>query len=100
MKTMYKARGGHTIIPVEVVKETSAYVFLPQTNVGAFKRTERREAKVSSYEQYFDTYEAALDFLIDKARREVDRLKTATHTANSALGQLLSMKNKTEARKA
>ena len=92
MKTMYKARGSSTIIPVQVVKETSAYVFLPQHNVGAFRRAERREAKVSSYERYFDTEAEALDYLIAKARSEVDRLKRATHSANSELGKLLSHK--------
>lgn len=92
--TMYKARGDSHIKPVTVVKKTAKFVTLPATSVGDFKRAERREAISTSYERYFDTHDEALEYLIEKAREKMERLKRATHAANSLLGHLMSQRAK------
>ncbi|MEA3225069.1 MAG: hypothetical protein U9Q07_03900 [Planctomycetota bacterium] len=57
---------------VEVVRETDKCVFVAST-YRHDKSGERRHAKVSQDEQYFDTWTEAKDHLLEKAREDVER---------------------------
>ena len=49
---------------IEILRETESSVFIATTHS---RKKEQREAKVSSYHQYHDTWEAAHKYLLEKA---------------------------------
>lgn len=62
-RTWYDTR----IEEVEVTRETEQSVFLP-AGTRFHKNGERREAKRSDHMNYFDTWDEARDFLIDREK--------------------------------
>lgn len=71
---------------VEVIRVTDANVFL-QTN-----GKERREAKRSSYQNWFDTWEEAKSFLVMHAEISVEEAHMILERAKGKLGQLRGMR--------
>jgi hypothetical protein len=62
--TKYKVlKWEREIRPVEVASETPGFVTLPNRN--------RREAKLSYYHAYFDTWDEAYKFLHDRVSNEL-----------------------------
>lgn len=73
---------------VEVLRETNASVFF----LGSHGRTECREAKMSDWKQYHDTWADAHAYLMAKAQSCVDRARRALELANGHLGNVKGMK--------
>jgi hypothetical protein len=77
------------IEPVEVVRETKSQVVLLRKGI---VQTERREAKRSEYSNWFDTWEEAHAFLIERAEAEVQALRGQLEQAKGRLGNIKGMK--------
>ncbi|MGZ3351739.1 MAG: hypothetical protein ACXU89_22660 [Xanthobacteraceae bacterium] len=80
---------------IEVVRETEQSVFLPVNArflAGKKGVNERRDAKRSTYVQYHDTWADAHAFLVGKAQREVESLRSRLEQAKGKLGQIKGMK--------
>ena len=80
--------------PVEIVRETSACVFL-KLKKSSYNPNggERRELKMSEYYQYHDTWEDARQWMLDRAIENVDRYKQSLEAATKILQQIEAMKN-------
>lgn len=61
---------------VEIIRETVACVFLPSEG----RRKERKELKRSDYNNYFDTFNKAKDFLLNNQKLKVDHAKERLST--------------------
>ena len=72
METWYKAGSYPSIQRVDVIRETEKCVFTP----GYGRRKELRNNKCSHYENYFQSYQEAYDFLLAKKERLVENKKT------------------------
>lgn len=66
-KTTYDSR----IERVEALRETEFYLFFSSESY-LRKNIERREAKRSDWNNYFDTWEEAKQFLLDRAQSKLD----------------------------
>lgn len=67
---MKKFRTWHDQIEeIEVIRETEKFVVVPSGLKG-----ERRDAKRSEYTNYFDTWQEAKDFLIDREKTAIIKL--------------------------
>jgi hypothetical protein len=93
-RTLYKTGRGwdREIRAIQVISETAAFVTIENDWAGI--KSQVREKRVTDWHRYHETEEAALEFLIVRASREVEKLKRETHQANSFLGELLSRKRK------
>ncbi len=72
--------GKDLICEVEVVRETEKQVII-MGHTG-----DRREAKKSEYQNYFDTWEEAKEFLIIIAQNKVDDTEIKLENAKDKLG--------------
>lgn len=91
-KTGYSA---DKIEEVEVLRETEQSVFLRVNSsslAGRKGTNERRDAKRSTYVQYHDTWADAHAFLVGKAQRDVESLRSRLEQAKGRLGQIKGMK--------
>ena len=68
---------------VEVAGETDHFVKLLNG---------RKEAKKTDWSSYFDSFDDAKSFLLDKAQKRVDSLRRQLETANGELGQIKGIK--------
>ena len=68
---------------VEVAGETEHFVKLLNG---------RKEAKKTDWSSYFDSFDDAKSFLLDKAQKRVDSLRRQLETANGELGQIKGIK--------
>jgi len=68
---------------VEVAGETDHFVKLLNG---------RKEAKQSDWCSYFDSFDDAKNYLIDKAQKRVDSLRRSLESANGELGQIKGIK--------
>jgi hypothetical protein len=71
------------IYAVEVERETKSQVVL---------RNGRKTNKVSSWSNWFDTWEEAHEFLINESLNNVNDARTRLEIANGILGQIRGMK--------
>lgn len=67
---------------VEVERETESSVWI----------NGRRNAKLNNYKNYFDTWEEAHSYLMEKAQRKVNEARKSLEQANSELGTVKGMK--------
>lgn len=81
---------GRGIEAFEVVKETEKQIVYVSDWCG--KRTENRVAKASSYNMWFDTWEEAHAYLVEKANNNVERLRLQLERAKGEAGQIRGMK--------
>ena len=66
-KIMYKATYGNNIIPVEIIRETASSVWLKN-------ESQYRKKKCDSW-NFFDTFDEAKAFLIEKFNKEISNLE-------------------------
>jgi hypothetical protein len=76
---------------VEVERETELCVWVWVTRWGG--RELARAAKRSSYENYFDTWDEARDFLRDARQSRLDSARDAVTSAERALAEINALKN-------
>lgn len=74
---------------VEVLRETAQCVYLPTTRS---KRTEQREAKVSDFHIYHDSWEVAHAHLLERSEAAVTRLQRSLEVAIDALSRVNAMR--------
>ena len=67
---------------VEILRETDSSVFTATTRG---RKKEQREAKVSGYHQYHDTWEAAHKYLLEMAQNELKRCEQRLDYAKKIL---------------
>jgi hypothetical protein len=84
--------GADRIERVEVLRETSACVYLPRNATRGNPKGEQREAKLSEFAQYHDTWNAAHAYLIRKAEGDVDMARGRLEVARGKLGNIKGMK--------
>ena len=85
MKVMYCATPWFADIEaIEVIKSTRNYVYLPDT-----RRLDRRS---HNYDNYFDTWEEARNFLIDDTTGMIDRGKKCLRNNRYLLKKIKAMK--------
>jgi len=79
----FRNRYDHEIEEIEVISETEKYVTLEAV---AFDGKHRREMKRSNYMNYFDTWQEAKDFLVDREKEAIGKLERqiAQHVATLA----------------
>jgi hypothetical protein len=85
MITKYKATKctwGKMIEPVQVEKETASSVWI----------NGRRNAKRTSYENYFDTWEEAKEFLTEYAENMLATARRSLETAQGFAGNVKGLK--------
>jgi hypothetical protein len=88
VETFYRT----TIERFMVVKKTpKQVVYLSDSwNKGVFKET--RSNIEGKYENFFDSWEEAHAFLVDRAEKSVENKKQRLHEEKSKLGQIKTMK--------
>ena len=79
--------GKNLIQEVEIVRETEKQVVIASRN-----GSERREAKRSDYQNYFDEWQAAKDFLLEKAEKRVEGIKVQLERAKCELGNIKGLR--------
>ena len=82
--------GGYSknlIQEVEIVRETEKQVVIRSHN-----GSERREAKRSDYQNYFDDWQSAKDFLLNNAEKKVDGIKMQLERARGELGNIKGLR--------
>ena len=94
MKKFKTSKYGTEIEPVEVVRETDAFVIFPPYRPGG---KERRTAKCTDYERYHDTWEDARAFLLSRAEQDVQSARRRLEVANGTLGNVKGMKKPVDA---
>jgi len=89
MRTMYRAGGwGNNLIEaIETIKETEKTVWFMSD-----RGRECREAKQSSYQNWFNTFKEAKDFLMGKKQSKIDGLRRQLEVAKSEFGNLKGLK--------
>lgn len=79
----YKANSLRKIEKVEVAGETDHFVKLLNG---------RKEAKRSEWFNYFDSFDAAKNYLLGEATKRVENLRLQLERANGELGQIKGIK--------
>lgn len=79
--------GTRLIEEVEVVRETEKQVVIL-----TYSGKERRESKRSDFHNYFDDWQSAKDFILEKAQIEVDRLRRQLEVAKGELGNIKGLR--------
>ena len=79
------------ITEVEFVRETDKCFWTLETNYSG-KAKERKHAKSSDYESYFDTWEFAHAALLERADREVEYARSRLKEAHDFAGNVKGMK--------
>ena len=82
-----------TIEAVEVVKETDKFVVLAFNS--GFGHGTRREAKVSDYCAYFDSWADAHQYHVDRVLREIASAEEKLSRLDSELAKINKMKDPT-----
>jgi hypothetical protein len=93
--TKFKTGGfsGGLIEAVQVEKETAQSVWINSwTFKGAGTGPARKHAKRSQYDNYFDTWQEAYQFLLERAISRVLSARRELDLANSHLGNVKGMK--------
>lgn len=85
----YMTGYGNEIKPVECIRETKEFVYLPSMRASG----ERREGKSTEWAQYHDTWAEAHQYLIDKARSQVEVARLQLERAKANLGNVKGMRN-------
>lgn len=87
----YKTTGNWsaTIEVVECEKETAASVWVKWNPTSIARRNNKR----SSYENYFDSFQEAKDFLIKQGKTKVESARRGLEEANSYLGNANGLRN-------
>lgn len=89
MPIKYRTGGWRSKIEaIEIRKETEKCVFYVSAGGGR----EHREAKVSDYYRWHDTWEEAHTYLVSRARREIAATRISLQKAEEELAQLVAMK--------
>jgi len=83
--------GKNLIEEVECERETEKSVWAKRVYGSGFERC----LKETEYHNYHDTWEKAHEYLIEKAERQADGLRRQLQLANSYLGNIKGLKNKT-----
>lgn len=89
---------GKKIEPVLVIRETAAFVYVPNPYATRDEKPERREAKSGEFGQYHDTWDAAHAYLMDKAKGKVEAARRRLELANAELGNIKGLKPPKEGR--
>lgn len=76
MKKYLAKRYYNQIEEVEILRETDSFVYV-KTSTGR----ERREAKISNHDSYFDTYQEAKDWFLKLANDKVELLECQLNRA-------------------
>jgi hypothetical protein len=79
-----------SVIPMEIIRETDSSVWFEETRWG--KTKEVRVNKRGVYDNYFDTWSEARDFLQMKADAKVALLRRQLEDANSKAGNIRGLK--------
>jgi hypothetical protein len=86
MKTMYRTTTLLNIEAFKVTRETAKQVCY------TWKGRERREAKRSDWQNWFDTWKEAHQFLLEQARQDIGKAKDELRRAHNDLVEIESMK--------
>jgi hypothetical protein len=93
--TKYKTDSGNwiraEIRPVEVERETEQCVWVKRDGGSRGEVIDRR-AKVTDFEVYHDSWEAAHSFLLEQADKKVKAARRSLEMANSLFGNVKGMK--------
>ena len=81
----YITRWGNTIEMVEVMRESEHSVWL---------RGGKRQKKHSSWRSYFDSWEEAHGYILERAERKVNSIKLRLNSAQGELGNIKGLKPK------
>jgi len=77
---------GH-IKKVEIERETESSVFIKD-----HRGKERRNAKINSYERYFDSFDGAKNWLIENAIEDIERARENVRDAEKTLHKYQELK--------
>lgn len=88
----YKTSGSDKIIQVEVARETEKCVWTMESTFRGKEKMEVRHAKMSDYESFHDTWQAAKDHLISLANSRVIAARRQLESENGKLGNIKGMK--------
>ena len=78
---------------VEIIRETPKQVVL-KPSYPSFISRERREAKRSDYQNWFDTWEEAKSFLVDEAKKKVALEERNLKIAKARLNEVSALEKK------
>lgn len=91
-KYMYEVGWDDIINKVEIERETKLTVWVKRKHFGGRTNIERCRKK-SDYSMFFDTWEQAHMYIVEKWQSRFDYLKNQTDEASSKLEQFKAMKN-------
>lgn len=95
MITKYRTGNYKLIEKVEVERETEHYVWFKDMRWGA-KGNERREAKRSVFDNFFDTWEEARDFLKNEVEIKLRLIESRKKSLVSGLEKINALREDTE----
>lgn len=91
-KKMHKASVDYNkITAVEVLRETDKCVYLLYKGFMSGSK-ERKFLKETDFQAFFDTFEEARDWIVEKRKRQVERLESQLSDAQAKLSNALSLK--------
>ena len=76
---------------MEVLRETKSSVFLPSQSWVNGTRVERREAKSSSVSAWFDSWEEAKQYTVDRAKREIESAEWSLARKKKELERVMAL---------
>lgn len=82
---------GSRIEEFEVNRETNVTIWFNTEWQG--KVSEERQAKKSTYHNWFDTFEEAKDFLIDSEKRKILGFESQLETSKERLKEIMELEN-------
>ncbi|GAF97832.1 unnamed protein product [marine sediment metagenome] len=91
MKKYYATDGG--ISTKEIVRETDSSVWTPSRWEG---KGERREAKVSTYSAYFDTFDEAFAWVLKRANARLEKAERQVGYAKEQLKKVKGFRDNAE----
>ena len=96
MITKYRTEGKNPralIVPVEVVRETDHCVFLPTVKTKRHPLGERKESKLTEWDEYHDSWDLAHKSLTEKAEREILNAQTLLERSRSFADKVKAMQD-------
>ena len=81
------------IVPVEVVRETEHCVFLPTEKTKRRPLGERKESKLTEFDEYHDSWDLARKSLTEKAERKILNAQMSLDRAISFADEVKAMQD-------
>ena len=92
IKKYVAVAGRPSIQPVEVLRETASCVYVAGFSIGGGTPPDRKKGKRTDYENYFDSWAEAHEFLLLDAARKLNAALSAVARAEKLMTEVKAMR--------